>query len=146
MIEPAKRLWLRAQERVRSFDFTLARRFGLASREERVFYFLIAFTGVAVGVLGLAVGALTDALQRALWGGTGDLLSAARSAPPWVRIAAPAVGGVLVGLILWLGRSRVGGHGTSALIEAVALKGGRVEPKPTLLAAVAGVATVGSGG
>ncbi|HXU45842.1 MAG TPA: chloride channel protein [Thermoanaerobaculia bacterium] len=146
MSEPSRAPWRRLQERFRSFDFTLARRFGLATREERVFYFLIGATGVGVGVLGLAVGALTDLIQRLLWRDGRDLLDVATASPLWLRLAAPTAGGLLVGLVLWLGRSRVSGHGTSALIEAVALKGGRVEPKPVLLAAIAGVATVGSGG
>ena len=34
----------------------------------------------------------------------------------------------------------------STLIEAVALRGGRLRPRPVLLRAVAAVATVGSGG
>ncbi len=142
----AKVLWQKILERIQTWDFALARRFGLASREERIFYFLVAATGLTVGSLGLAVGWLTDLLERALWGDAPNLLAAAQTAPPWVRVGAPVVGGLLVGLVLWLGRMRVSGHGTSGLIEAVALHGGRVEPKPVFLAAVAGVATVGSGG
>ncbi|MEP7010994.1 MAG: chloride channel protein [Acidobacteriota bacterium] len=146
MSERAKALWRKVQESVRTWDFTLARRFGLSSREERIFYFLVAATGLGVGFLGLAVGWLTDLLEHALWGDGPSLLAAAQTAPPWVRVGAPVVGGLLVGLILWWGKARVSGHGTSGLIEAVALHGGRVEPKPVLLAAIAGIATVGSGG
>jgi CIC family chloride channel protein len=144
---PARKgLLARVRGWVRALDFTLARRFGLATREDRLFFLLIPVSGLAAGGLGLLVTAGIQALQRLLWGRAGGLLEAAKAAPSWQRIAAPVVGGVLVGLVIWLGRSRVGGHGTSSLIEAVALQNGRVEPRPVLLTTLAGMATVGSGG
>src|SRR5436309_2485199 len=131
---------------IRSLDFTLARRFGLATREDRLFFLLIPLSGVLAGGLGLLVTAGIQGLQTLLWSRPGSLFQAAEAAPPWQRLAAPALGGLLVGLAIWWGKSRVGGHGTSTLIEAVALKGGQVEPKPVLLTTLAGMATVGSGG
>jgi CIC family chloride channel protein len=92
------------------------------------------------------VSGFTHALQDLLWGHAGSLFAAAARAPWWQKLAATGVGGGLVALILWLGKTRVGGHGTSGLIESVALKNGRIEPRPVLLTVLAGVATVGSGG
>jgi len=136
----------RLRARVRALDFTLARRFGLATREDRLFFLLIPLSGALAGILGLLVSAGTDGLRELLWGHAGSLFAAAARAPWWTKLTALGVGGVLVGLIVWVSRSRVGGHGTSSLIEAVALKNGRVAPRPVLLTALAGVATVGSGG
>src|SRR5882724_7257196 len=136
----------RLRAKYRSLDFTLARRFGLATREDRLFFLLIPLTGVLAGVLGLLVSAGTKGLQDLLWGHAQSLLAAATRATWWRKLVALGVGGVLIGLIVWLGRSSVRGHGTSSLIESVALKNGRVEPRPVLLTALAGVATVGSGG
>src|SRR5947208_6076866 len=110
---------LRAQ--YRSLDFTLARRFGLATREDRLFFLLIPLTGVLAGVLGLLVGAGTKGLQDLLWGHAQSLVAAATRAAWWTKLGALGVGGVLVGLIVRLGRSPVAGHGTSSLIESVAL-------------------------
>ncbi|HSF40689.1 MAG TPA: chloride channel protein, partial [Thermoanaerobaculia bacterium] len=130
----------------RFLDFTLARRFGLATREDRVFFFLIALVGVVAGLLGVAVHWLIDILQAFLWQSPDGLVGAARKAPRWLVVAAPAFGGVLIGLITWFMRQPVGGGGMSALIEAVALSGGKIPPKPVLANALAAVATVGSGG
>jgi len=143
---PGPSLLARVRGWIRSLDFTLARRFGLATREDRLFFLLIPLSGLAAGGLGLLVTAAIQALQRLLWSRSGSLLHAAEAAPAWQRLAAPAVGGILVGLVIWIGRSRVGGHGTSSLIEAVALRNGRIEPRPVLLTTLAGMATVGSGG
>jgi CIC family chloride channel protein len=139
--------WLqRVREWVRSLDFTLARRFGLATRDDRIFYLLIAAVGVIAGLLGVAVHSLIDILQALLWQSPKDIVAAAREAPRWLVVAAPALGGVLVGIIAWLSRGPVGGGGMSALIEAVALSGGKVPAKPVLKNALAAIATVGSGG
>ncbi len=84
--------------------------------------------------------------QTALWGSGEEILTRARNAPAWLRVVAPAIGGAIVGLIAWRAKAAVGGHGISRLLEAVALRGGRVPAKPALLSAAAAVATVGSGG
>lgn len=140
----------RLRDWVRSLDFTLARRFGLASREDRVFFLLIAAVGVVGGLLGLATQRFIDLVQTVLWGSSGDLLSLATRVPRWVVVAAPVSGGALIGLILWLDRRRsrsgTAGEGMATLIEAVALTGGKIEPRPSLVNALAAIVTVGSGG
>jgi chloride channel protein, CIC family len=136
----------RLREWVRSLDFTLARRFGLATRDDRIFFFLIVLVGVVAGLLGALVHALIRLFQSVLWRSPESILEAARQVPDWWVVAVLAFGGLLVGLIDWATRQKVGGGGMAALIEAVALSGGRVSPKPVLANALAAIATVGSGG
>jgi len=138
--------WRRVREWLRALDFTLARRFGLATREDRVFFALIAVVGVVGGLLGVATDRLIAGVQALLWGRQGELLEVAREVPRWVVVAAPAIGGAVIGLIIWLGRQSVSGEGMSSLIEAVALHGGRIPPRPVLINALAAIVTVGSGG
>ena len=129
-----------------ALDFALARRFGLATREDRLFFLLVALVGVIAGVGGALVHALINGLQALLWGSPEALLETARHIPWWHVLAAPAFGGLLVGAIVWLGRQPVGGGGMAMLIESVALSGGKIAPRPVLINALAAVATVGSGG
>lgn len=136
----------RLREWVRSLDFTLARRFGLATREDRVFFFLIVLVGVIAGLLGAIVHALIRLFQSVLWRSPEGVLEAVREVPPWWTVTVLALGGTLVGVIGWATRQKVGGGGMAALIEAVALSGGKVPPKPVLANALAAIATVGSGG
>ncbi len=144
---PSARL-RRWREWASSLEFALARRFGLATREERLFFVLIGVVGIIGGLLGVATEGLIQAVQRTLWGYSGDLLGPlmAHRVPVWVVIGAPTCGGVLVGLILWLGRQPPGGEGMAMLIEAVALSSGRIPARPVLVDALTAVATVGSGG
>ncbi|MFL6196568.1 MAG: chloride channel protein [Thermoanaerobaculia bacterium] len=139
-------LFGRLREWVRSLDFTLARRFGLATREDRVFFFLIVLVGVIAGLLGAVVHALIRLFQSVLWRSPDSILQAVHQVPRWWVVAVLAFGGSLVGLIGWATRQKVGGGGMAALIEAVALSGGRVPPKPVLANALAAIATVGTGG
>jgi chloride channel protein, CIC family len=137
----------RLREWLGSLEFTLAKRFGLATREERIFFLLIGAVGVVGGLLGMATEGLIQAIQAVLWGSPGDLgVAVAPHVARWVVIAAPSVGGALVGLIIWLGRQPVGGEGMATLIEAVALSGGKIPRRPVLINALASIATVGSGG
>lgn len=57
-------------------EFTLARRFGLATREDRTFFFLIGLVGVLAGVLGVAVHRLIDGFQWLLYGSGESLVAA----------------------------------------------------------------------
>jgi CIC family chloride channel protein len=144
---PARSARLRRwREWAGSLEFTLARRFGLATREERHFFLLIGVVGVVGGLLGVATEGLIQAIQTVLWGSPGELLDVARKVNRWVVIAAPTCGGVLVGAIVWLSRRPVGGEGMALLIEAVALSGGKIPPRPVLWNALGAIATVGSGG
>lgn len=146
MTERSAAWFRRLREWVRSLDFTLARRFGLATREDRVFFFLIVLVGLVAGLLGALVHALIRLFQSALWRSPESILDAAQQLPDWWVVGVLAFGGALVGLIGWATRQPVGGGGMAALIEAVALSGGRVPPRPVLANALAAIATVGSGG
>jgi CIC family chloride channel protein len=143
---PSARL-RRWREWAASLEFALARRFGLATSEERLFFLLIGVVGVVGGLLGMATEGLIQGVQAVLWGSRGDLgVAVAPTVPPWVVIAAPTAGGALVALIIWLGRQPVGGEGMATLIEAVALSGGKIPRRPVMLNALASIVTVGSGG
>lgn len=146
MVERARRLWRRLEKLRGAVDFALARRFGLATREDRIFFLLIGGVGVVAGVLGTLVHQLIDGLRHLLWGGAPTLLAAARTAPWWLVVGAPALGGLIAGLVLRVSRQQGTGGGMGQLIEAVALTGGKVATRPIIAHALAAVATVGSGG
>jgi CIC family chloride channel protein len=144
----------RLRDWTRSLDFALARRFGLANREDRLFFLLIGVVGVVGGLLGAATDLLIGLVQTVLWGSRGDLLTLIPKVHRWVVVTAPAIGGALLGVILWWSRRRINRHpggeasgeGMAMLIEAVALSGGKIAPRPVLINAVAAIVTVGSGG
>src|ERR1700709_45143 len=91
----------KVREWARSLDFALAKRFGLASREDLLFFILIVVVGVGGGLLGLATDRCIALVQTLLWAGhTGDFLKVVPKVPRWLGVVAPACGGAVVGLIL----------------------------------------------
>lgn len=145
MAERPRTLRDRLRDLRRATELLLARRFGLATREDRLFYLLIGVVGLVAGASGALVHRLIEAIQRLLWG-SGTLVEAAARLPAWWIVAAPAAGGLVVGLIFFATRGVGRGTGMSFLIESVLLHGGRIPPRPVIANAVAAVVTVGAGG
>ncbi|HXT19407.1 MAG TPA: chloride channel protein, partial [Thermoanaerobaculia bacterium] len=129
-----------------SAELTLAKRFGLSTAEDRRFFLLIPLVGAIGGVFAIAVDSLLEWVRALLWGSKGSFLVLAQTVPLWRVLAAPAAGGLLVGLLVWWSRQPVSGQGTALLIESVVLRQGAVPPRPVLLSTLASIFTVGSGG
>ena len=66
--------------------------------------------------------------------------------PPWIMLLAPVVGGVLVGLMAFYGSDKIRGHGIPEAIEAILLRGARVDPKVAVLKPISAAIAIGSGG
>jgi chloride channel protein, CIC family len=79
-------------------------------------------------------------LSIAMVGPAGSLLS------PWIMAAVPVVGGLLVGLIAHYGSDKIRGHGIPEAIEAILLRGARVDPKVAVLKPISAAIAIGSGG
>jgi CIC family chloride channel protein len=61
-------------------------------------------------------------------------------------IFVPAVGGLIVGLLIFYFAREAKGHGVPEVMEAVAIKGGRIRPRVALIKSLASSLTIGSGG
>ena len=63
-----------------------------------------------------------------------------------LAVAVPVVGGLLIGLIARYGSERIRGHGIPEAIEAILMRGSRVEPTVAVLKPVSAAIAIGSGG
>jgi CIC family chloride channel protein len=61
-------------------------------------------------------------------------------------ILVPVVGAMLIGLLARFGSDRIRGHGIPEAIEAILLRGGRVEAKVAMLKPLSAAISIGSGG
>lgn len=75
-----------------------------------------------------------------------DVVSAARRAPVWLRLLAPAVGGLLAGLIGISVARAPGGQGVADVMEAVVLGRVRLSMRVTLLKSFSSWLAIASGG
>ncbi len=111
---------------------------------------LLAFLAVVAG--GLAGGAVVlfreaiAGIQMLAFGSATEFLAQhARTLPDWRVIAAPAVGGLLVGLIIRFLMPHRRPEGVPEVIEACATRGSRMGLRAGLGAALASVTALGSG-
>jgi len=61
-------------------------------------------------------------------------------------ILLPAVGGLIVGLLIHFGAPEAKGHGVPEVMEAVAVGGGRIRPRVAVIKSLASSICIGSGG
>lgn len=100
--------------------------------------------GVGAGLGAIALRWLISFFTRLSFSDLGGLL-----APVLGRfhvILLPALGGLLVGPIVYFFAQEAKGHGVPEIMAAVALKGGRIRPRVALAKSVASGITIGSGG
>src|SRR5271169_1568112 len=74
------------------------------------------------------------------------LVSPAGNKLGWVVIFVPMIGGLIIGLMARYGSERIRGHGIPEAIEAILLKGGKVEPRVAFLKPLSSAISIGSGG
>ena len=115
----------------------------------------MAITAIVVGI-GAGLGAivfrwLIGLVERFSF----TLLAAAFSYLPdsveWLRryghvVLAPALGGLLVGWLVYRYAREAKGHGVPEVMEAVALRGGRIRPIVAIVKSLASALSIGSGG
>ncbi len=109
--------------------------------------FGVGVVAVALLAAGFAIAfraALGLVLQR--WGNGADVVSAARAAPVWLRILAPATGGLLAGLLGILVARAPAGQGVADVMEAVVLGRVRLSMRVTLLKSLSSWLAIASGG
>ena len=123
-------------------DFTVDRRVWLLTAVA-----LVIGTGAAgLAVLLLRAIALATnifyyhRLSLAMVGPAGSTLS------PWAMAVVPVLGGVLVGVMARFGSDKIRGHGIPEAIEAILLRGARVEAKVAVLKPLSAAIAIGSGG
>jgi chloride channel protein, CIC family len=98
---------------------------------------------VALGLLKL-IGFFTNVFFFHRW--SAAFVSPAGNKLGWFEIFVPVIGALIVGFMARYGSERIRGHGIPEAIEAILLKGGRVEPKVALLKPLSAAISIGSGG
>jgi len=107
--------------------------------------------GVAGGYGAIAFRALIGIVIRTGWGtfstaGGREILPLAMSVPFWVTLVIPVIGLVLVALIVTRYAKEAKGHGVPEVMEAVALRDGRMRIRLVFAKAFASAICIGTGG
>ncbi|RMH63962.1 MAG: chloride channel protein [Calditrichaeota bacterium] len=102
--------------------------------------FVGLFTGFGAYVLNLIV----DGVHHGLFVEIGQ--NRMETYIPYIRVFFPAAGGLLVGLLTMKFSPEVKGHGIPGVMEAVAVKGGMIRKRVSVLTSINSGLTIGSGG
>ena len=109
--------------------------------------FVILLTALAVGV-GAGLGAvvfrrLIAGMQTLAYDGLGGLLE---GITPFHLLISPALGGAIYGPMIYRFAREAKGHGVPEVMEAVALRGGRIRPRVAVIKSLASSICIGVGG
>jgi len=107
---------------------------------------LSVLVGVATGFAAVGFRWLIDLFTRLGWGGSLFASEAAGGLPFWWVVLVPTIGGLLVGLLVQYYSREVKGHGVPEVMEAIALREGRIRFRVVPGKALASAITIGTGG
>jgi len=111
---------------------------------------IMVLLGIIVGVVGGygAVGFryLINFIQSIAYGSSAELLDVIKSIPWYVRIAIPAIGGLIVGPTVYFFAREAKGHGVPEVMYAVALKQGIIRKRIVFIKALVSAICIGTGG
>ncbi len=115
----------------------------LQSSEMMTGLILAVMVGIVAGLGAVAFRWLIKNFHSLFFGGGGQLLSFLGD---YYVIIIPALGGLLVGALVYFLAREAKGHGVPEVMEAVVLKGGRIRPRVSVVKALASSICIGSGG
>jgi len=110
----------------------------------------MVLVAIAIGLLG-GLGAVgfrecIRLFQAVAWQTDSVTLDYLRDLPIWWKVLTPAVGGLIVGVIIVRFAAEAKGHGVPEVMEAVALRGGRIRPRVVVAKLIASGVCIASGG
>ncbi|NDV17868.1 CBS domain-containing protein [Pseudodesulfovibrio sp. JC047] len=110
-------------------------------------YLLLAvLIGVLAGYGAVLFKLVLKFMQWVFYQNTSDFMTFATSVPLWIKILMPAVGGLVVGLVVTNFAAEAKGHGVPEVMQAIALRGGRIRKRVAAAKIFASAVTIGSGG
>jgi len=114
---------------------------------EHTFMIIIAIIiGVIAGYAAVGIRFMIEKFSHLSFPGEGNVLENIMSNPWYIVVLVPAIGGLIVGPLIYFFAPEAKGHGVPEVMQAILLKGGRIRPRVALVKALASAITIGTGG
>jgi len=107
---------------------------------------LAALVGLAGGFAAIGFRLLIEQIQLLAYGARGDLLQIAISLPWYWKVWVPAIGGLVVGPLIYFFAREAKGHGVPEVMESVALRSGIIRKRVVVVKSLASAISIGTGG
>ena len=118
----------------------------LRTNEHAVMSILAVSVGLAGGYGAVGFRYLINFFQTLAYGSSKELLDIFPDTIWYYRMWLPALGGIIVGLLVYFFAREAKGHGVPEVMEAVALKSGIIRKRLVLVKALASAVCIGTGG
>ncbi len=118
-----------------------------ANLTEHTFMIIIALIiGTLAGFSAILIRALIELITDISYTGHGSILENISDSPWYLILFVPALGGLIVGPIIYFFAPEAKGHGVPEVMQAIFLKGGKIRPRVALIKAFASAVSIGTGG
>lgn len=107
---------------------------------------LATIVGLVGGFGAIGFRYLIEAVQTLAYGAKGNLLELLQTTPWYYKIWVPALGGLVVGPLVYFFAREAKGHGVPEVMEAVALRSGIIRKRVVFVKSLASAVSIGSGG
>ena len=136
---------------MKRFFLSLSRRSSLllahAKMTEHTFMIVLAvIIGVLAGYVAIFFKLLIDMISGLSFAGNSNLLENIYNTEWYLIILIPALGGAIVGPLIYFFAKEAKGHGVPEVMQAIMLKGGIIRPRVAFIKALASSITIGTGG
>ncbi|MBW1861549.1 MAG: chloride channel protein [Deltaproteobacteria bacterium] len=107
---------------------------------------LAVIVGLAAGFGAVGFRYLITFIQSIFYGPGDDFIELARSTPWYFRIWVPALGGLVIGPLVYFLAREAKGHGVPEVMEAVALRSGIIRKRVVFIKSLTSAICIGTGG
>ena len=107
---------------------------------------LAVIVGLTAGFGAIGFRWLIGLFQYISYGSSDNLLEAALSMPWYLKVWVPALGGLVVGPLVYFFAREAKGHGVPEVMEAVALRSGIIRKRVVFIKSLASAICIGTGG
>lgn len=114
---------------------------------ENLFMLIAALIiGVLAGFCATGIRSLIYLISEISFSGEGTFLERVISAPWYIKLIIPVIGGAIVGPVIYFLAPEAKGHGVPEVLHAILLKGGYIRPRVAFIKAFTSSVTIGTGG
>ena len=118
----------------------------LKTNEHALMGVLAIMVGLAGGFGAVGFRLLINFFQKISYGSADNLLDVVTGLVWYYKFWIPALGGLIVGPLVYFGAREAKGHGVPEVMEAVALRSGLIRKRLVIIKSLASALTIGTGG